>query len=550
MQHKLDLIIRNGRIIDGTGNPWYRADVAIAQGRIVKIGRLGKVKTSNEIDACDNVVSPGFIELHSHADFVVPGSNHLEILSPLLLQGITTLIAGNCGFSPAPINDKWKDLLIDYTEPFSAKGLEWTWNSVGDFLSEIGKRGVGINIGQIVGHSAVRNAVMGFERRAATPSEVDKMQGLLERSLEDGAYGLSIGLLYAPSTYAEREEFVALGKVLAAHDGLFTAHLRAYSEQLLSCIRDFAATGRQAGCKVHVSHLHGLGKNNWRLIPEALKLFDELREEGLDITFDVFGYIAGGSTITVLYPPWSLEGGTDKLLERLNQPEFRKRIKAEMEGEIMPDLSATDAWLDNIVRNVGWENIYIMTVTTEENKPVEGMTVAQISRQWETTPFEAFVKITLQERGDALFNYVGASGDLEDDTAVQQMVRHPYGPIVTDAVITGRGKTMPYGYNMFPRLLGHYARDLKIISLEEAVRKITSAPALRIGIRDRGLLLEGYCADITIFDSERIAGRASISKPDLKPEGINYVLINGHMIVKDGQIDTKHFAGHVLRKYS
>jgi N-acyl-D-amino-acid deacylase len=548
MTRKADLVIRNGRVIDGTGNPWYRADVAVADGRIIKIERPVAVIADEEIDASDNVIAPGFIDFHSHADFVLPVSRHLDILSPLLLQGITTLITGNCGFSPAPLTQKFRQLLIDYTESFSADGLEWNWYSINDYLSELERRGVGVNIAQYVGHSAIRNSVMGFAQRIAGSSELKQMQRLLDQSLSEGAYGLSIGLLYTPSSYANPKEFVALGEVVASHDALLSAHLRAYSEQLIPCIKELASIGREARCKLHVSHMHGLGKANWHRVPEALSLFDELRKTGLDITFDIFGYIGGGSTITALFPPWSLEGGTDRLLERLEDPKLRKRMQAEMEGAIMPDFDSPDAWLDNLVRNVGWQNLYIISVSTDENKGIEGMTVDQIARKRQTSPFNALTDITKHERGNALFNYVGASGDLKDDSAVQQMIRHPYGSLITDAIITGRGKSMPYAYNMFPRILGRYVRDLKILPLEECVRKMTSESAKRLGIKNRGLLLEGFQADITIFNPDIVAGRASLSNPDLTPEGISYVLINGQLIVKDGRVDSKRNAGQVMRR--
>jgi N-acyl-D-amino-acid deacylase len=544
-----DLIIEGGRVVDGTGAPSRAADVGISAGRIEAIGDLRSSEGARRLDATGLTVAPGFIDIHSHSDFLVPAEQHGEILAPFLAQGITTIVTGNCGYSPAPVNPATAEELDSYTTFLRGPDLPRAWDSFGSYLDYLDARGVAMNVVPLVAHGALRIHEVGFQGRDLEPDEQVRMRRNLEQSLEEGAFGLSSGLLYAPGIFAPPEEIEALAAGLKAYDGIYTSHIRGSSETLLSATKEVIRVGELNGVACQHSHIEAFGKAHWPKIDAIIELHERARERGVDTGFDVIPYVAANTTLLAIYPPWALSGGVDALLDRLRDPEQRQRIARSIDEDI-PGWPCwiPGAWPHNLAEATGWENISLLWVESEANKDLEGKSIPQIAAERGTDAFDAAADIVLEESGHAMALYVGVSGDLEDDAGLRKLLAHPWASIETDAILTGRGVPHPAAYGAFPRVLGHFARDLGLFSVEEAVRKMTTLPAERLGLPGRGRLTEGAAADAVIFDSETISDRTSYQEPTAAPAGIAYVLVNGNVVAEQGVVDTRLRAGTVLRR--
>lgn len=544
-----DRVISGGRVIDGSGSPAFQADVAITAGHIAAIGDLALAETSERIDANGLTVTPGFIDIHSHCDFLVPASQHGEILAPFLGQGITTIVTGNCGYSPAPVNKATADELESYTAFLRGPELPRAWDSFGAYLDFLDQGGVAMNVVPLVAHGALRIEQVGFQGRTLSPGEQEAMKGSLERSMQQGAFGLSSGLLYAPGIFAPPEEIEALAAGLKPFGGIYTSHIRGSSETLLSATKEVIRVGELNGVACQHSHIEAFGKPHWSKIDTVIGLHESARERGVDTGFDVIPYVAANTTLLAIFPPWALSGGVASLLERLRDDEQRQRIRRSIDEDI-PGWPCwiPGAWPHNLVEATGWENISLMWVESDANKRLEGKTIPEIAEERGTDPFEAAADIVLDENGHAMALYVGVSGDLIDDSGLRRLLGHPLASIETDAILTGRGIPHPAAYGAFPRVLGHFSRDLGLFSLEQAVRKMTSLPAERFGLRTRGRIAEGFGADIVIFDADTVADRTTYGEPIAKPAGIEYVLVNGAVVVDHGGVDTDRRAGSVLRR--
>ncbi len=544
----LDLLIKNGKIMDGTGNPWFFGDVAIKDGKIEKIGFIDSSSAQEVIDAKGFVVAPGFVDIHSHADFVLPLDEHPQILEPFVRQGITTMVTGNCGFSPAPINPKTLELLKIYTSFLQAAELKWEWLNMKGYMDFIEKKGVAYNVVPLVSHGTIRIAVKGFEGGPATGSEKEEMARFAREAMEQGAFGLSCGLIYAPGIYSDTDELIAICKPLKDFGGVFISHIRGSSETLLSATKEIIKVGEANGIGVEHSHLEAFGEEHWPKIDRVLSLHDEARARGVDITFDVIPYIAANTTLLAILPPWSLEGGVDKLIERLKDKETRKRINMDV-LETVPTWPPwlPGAWPHNLARATGWGNIVIISVGSATNKHLEGKNLAELGEEEGRTPFDVAADLIIEEQGQVMALYIGVSGDMRGDEELRKIISHPRASINTDAIITGRGRPHPAAYGSFPKVLGYFSRDLELFTQEEAVRKMTSMNLQRFGIRDRGLIREGCFADITIFDEATVGERGTYSDPAHFPEGIKYVIISGTLVLQDG-IYNGRLCGHVLRK--
>lgn len=544
-----DVLIRNGRIVDGCGNPWFRGDLGVEGGKIKAIGKLEDSCANWVLDAEENIVSPGFVDSHSHSDFILPLKNHAEILEPFIRQGVTTFVTGNCGFSPAPLIRKNLDLLTKYSKFFCGDELDWSWDSMGDFLKYLDSNGVALNVANLLPHGGIRLAAMGFDSRRPNQSETVLMKRLVEESLQDGAFGMSTGLMYAPGMFTTTDEIVELAKILPKYNCIYTSHARGLSETLPQSIDEVIEIGKRAGCPVHISHFISLGRKNWHLLGTTLDSVERAREQGVDITFDTFPYTGGNTTAMTMCPPWAIENGVDGLIEYLGNPSMRAKIEKDI-NETVPTWPhwGTGYWSDNFVRNNGWDRLFAISITSQKNKHLEGLSFQEIAGHQGKRPFDAYADLLIQERGQVMILLLDESGDDENEEWMRRILLHPFCSIMTDSILTGSGRPIPGAYGTFPRMLGRYVRELKLIRLEEAIRKMTSLPAQRFGINDRGMIKEGNWADITIFDPDRIIDKASFEDPFRYSEGIKYVLINGKVVVGNDKFRPEMLAGKVLRK--
>jgi N-acyl-D-amino-acid deacylase len=545
---RYDLLLTNGLVVDGTGAPATRADVAIADARIAYVGPPNGVEADRVLDVGNRVVAPGFIDIHSHSDFTLPLPDQADFLKYYVAQGITTLVVGNCGYAPAPINPETAPLMQAYTAFIKPRDLEWSWRTFGDYLGYLEQHGVYLNTVPLAAHGALRIAVMGFDARSPRDDELAQMRAHLRECLESGAFGLSCGLIYAPGMFATTDELASLAELLPAHDGLFTFHVRGSSETLRPATQEVLEVARHAGVRVQHSHLEAFGKPNWPQVEWALAAHDRALAEGVDHGFDVIPYTAANTTFLAILPPWSLDGGVPKLLDRLRDHETRKRIKQDI-AEVIPDWPTwrPGGWPHNLVEATGWENVWIMWVESEANKDCEGKSLARLAEERGKDPFEVAADLILEEQGHVTALYIGVSGDLDEEWALRQIIQHDDASIETDAFSLGRGKAHPALYGAFPRVLGQYVREERLLTLEEAVRRMTSLAAERLRIPERGTVREGNWADLTVFDPAAIGDRSSYEQPAERPAGIDYVLVNGAVLVDHDRIDTDTLAGQVIR---
>jgi len=548
-----DLVIKNGKLFDGTGNPWNYLDLAVKDGKIAKVGFF-KEGGEVEIDAKGKAVAPGFIDIHTHDDPFFVHDKASELLEFRVGQGTTTSIFGNCGISIAPLADDtvdmWKGMCGWMTPPGCG---EWKWRSMQQLLDTIEKKGTLINAGSLIGHGAVRMAVMGMQARLSEPKELDEMKKLLEQSLKDGGFGLSVGLIYGPGMYSDTHELAELCKVVAKYKGVFTTHIRGSSETLLPAQREIQLIAEESGVRLQHSHNEAFGHDHWWKIDASLKNLEDSRRRGIDNACDMFPYTAAMTMMIAIYPPWALEGGIPGLFERLKDKKTREKILYDIEHVVPEWPTWPDGWPHNLVEATGWHNIYIGFCPSEKNKKYEGMNLVQLGEETGKTPFDAISDLMLEEDGAISQLIFGVSGDIgmtdrNDEMYLKKFIKHPYCCFETDASDIGVGKPHPSAWGNFARVLGRYARDFRYITMEEAVRKLTSFPASRFLINDRGLLKEGLKADITIFDPNIVMDNNTYWKPREKNLGFEYVIVNGQTIFDHGELNTKIKPGNVLRR--
>lgn len=544
-----DTLIINGRIADGTGNPWFPGSVGIRDGKIEAVGKFdGSAQARQVIDAGGHVVAPGFIDIHSHSDFVLPVTGHDRVLAPFLKQGITTIVTGNCGYAPAPVNPSTLDQMKSYTMFLKGEELPWQWHTFGEFLGYLEDHGVVMNVVPMVAHGAVRIHEVGFESRKLRADELVRMKELIRQAVDEGAFGLSTGLIYAPGIFAPPEEIIELAAALPK-DSIYTSHIRGSSETLISATRELIRVGEVNGIACQHSHIEAFGRPHWSRLEQAIELHEQARLRGVDTGFDVIPYVAANTTLLAIYPPWALAGGVDALLARLRDSGTRQRIRQSVEEDVpgwpcwMPD-----GWPHNLVGATGWRNVYVIWVQSERNKHLEGKSLQTIADEQGKHPFEVAADLTLQEHGHAMCLYFGVSGEPGEESWLEKLMSHPCASFETDAIITGRGVPHPAGYGAFPRVLGHFVRNRRLFPLEEAIRRITSLPAQRFGLRHRGILRRGAYADLVVFDPITIGDRATYTAPTQEPVGIDYVLINGQVVVDHGELILGTLAGQVIRK--
>jgi N-acyl-D-amino-acid deacylase len=526
-----DLIIRHATVVDGTGNPWFAGDVAVAGASIAAVGRVTG-DAARVIDAPGLCVCPGFIDVHAHGDFTPFDKT---VVDCKLRQGITTEVNGNCGFSAAPVAPSTVGLVRRYVEGFIApeQGVPWNWQSLGEYLDCIAQAQMVINIVPLIGHGALRAAAMGYEQRAPSTTELDTMKGLMRDSMEQGAFGFSTGLVYVPGAYAQTAEIIDIATVAARYGGLYATHMRNEGERLFEAFDEAIQIGRRAQLPVQISHHKAAGKPNHGKVRDTLTRLEDERAHGLDITVDQYPYTASSTTLASVLPPWAQVGGVPKILDRLRDSATRREISAAM--------TADPQHGENMIRGCNWDEILIASVKSARNKDCEGKSLHQIADKRGEEPLESVFNLLRDEEcAVAMIMFTMAEAD------VRTVMRHPATMIGTDG-IWSHGKPHPRIYGTYPRILGRYVREERLLSLEEAVRKMTSFPAQKFGLWQKGLVREGMDADLVIFDADMIAERSTFQDPHQYPAGLPYVILNGQVVV-DQERYTGKMAGQVVKK--
>lgn len=532
-----------GTVIDGTGAPGVRADVAIEGGRIAAIGDLKALETARSIDCSGRIVTPGFIDIHSHADWLLPDADHGRLVEPFVRQGVTTLVAGNCGFSPAPITPRSRDAARGASRLLHDGSLDPDFATMDAFLGALERGGVALNVAQLVGHGTVRAAVTGaLEPAAPKPDELATMERLVDEALDAGCVGISTGLGYAPGIFAGEDELIAFAKLAARRDKLFTSHLKAYSwasgvyshdpksdPHNLAAIREILRVARAARVRLQISHLIFVGRNTWPNHREALRLIEEARNDGIDVAFDAFPYTAGNTTCAVIFPAALLP----KLEDVLRDPEQLAGLArfAEMAFEAI---------------GFGLADIQLMHCDVPEWNHLDGLRIPEAAARVGMQPFEFYARLTVASRRNARVLNHTYSGDAGEEDALRAVLAHPLCTIETDTILTDHGHQNPASFGTFPRVLSTYV-EAGLFSLEEAVHKMTGAAAERFGWSDRGYVRRGAAADLVVFDPARLRDRASFEAPSRGPEGIEHVLINGASVLDAGAYGAAARAGAVLR---
>lgn len=522
--HEFDFILTGGHVYDGAGNPWRRADVAVKGKKIKRIGVIEDSGARESIDCSGLAVCPGFIDMHSHSDLRIFAEPEA---SAKVLQGVATEVLGQDGQSVAPIKDEHKkDWRRHLSGLLGDVGIEWTWNSFGEYLTALEKARPSTNLVSLVPHGSLRLWVMGMENRKATPEELDSMRELLRESLDAGGAGMSTGLIYPPCPYADIDELVGLCEVLEERGKFFVAHIRNEDSAVMESVDEMFQVARRSGAPVHISHLKVAGKPQHGRAGELLDRIDAARSEGLDITFDQYPYTAGSTMLFALLPEWLQEGGSDEMLARLKDREVRRRIMEEMASRTSSS-------------GVDPTDVRVSAVKSQKNKCLEGKNLFELAETLDKPLIDAVCDLLIEEDLNvSMIIFVSNESD------VKTILRHPAQTVCTDGLLGGRPHPRVYG--AFPRILGRFCREEKVLGLAEAIRKMTSAPAQRLGLRDRGLIKEGLRADLVVFNPKTIIDTATYEDPRQAPLGIEHVFVNGKHIVASGkQIGAK--SGKVLR---
>jgi N-acyl-D-amino-acid deacylase len=520
-----DIVISGGLVVDGTGAAARRADVAVSDGRIVEIGD-GPYRADTVIDATGAVVAPGFIDLHSHADFTLPGHPAAETQ---LVQGVTTLITGNCGHSPFPNRHRGAPVGAGV---FGKAELTWDWTDAREFGAAVTACAPAVNVGLQIGHNALRNTVIGEADRPPTTDELAAMCDIVrDAATAPGVVGFSTGLIYIPGLFAETGELRTLVGVAAEAGLLYSTHVRNEASELIAAVEEAIAVAESAGARVEVSHLKAMGPENWGLVRTALDLIDSARERGVDVTADVYPYTASSTDLSSRLAKWAVDGGREALLARLAVPEQRREIAAELRSRFGRDIDP--------------DGVVIADLPPGDFQQYVGMSISAIGAERGTDAAEAALDILAAHHGSApIVNHAMKEAD------VRTVLEHPWVSVASDGwVLTANGPGCPHprSFGTFSRVLGRYVREEKVLPLEEAVRKMTTLPAARIDVADRGTLAPGYAADVVVFDPDEVEDTSTFEHPWQLARGVRSVLVNGVVAVADGTV-TGARAGQLVRR--
>lgn len=525
-----DLLFLGGRLLDGAGNPWTRADIGIRRGRIAAVGPLAGARSGRVVDAEGLFICPGFIDMHSHSDLQILANPPHEAK---VHQGVTLDVLGQDGLSYAPVDDRVLDQLRRQLRGWNddPPGFDWSWRSVGEYLDRL-DQGTAINSAYLVPHGTLRMLVVGMDDRPCSEEELTRMQAALARGLEEGAVGLSAGLTYSPAMYADDEELVALCEVTARHGGFYAPHHRNYGVQAMEAYTACVEIARRSSVSLHLAHAHLSFEMNRGRASELLALIDTARREGVDVTMDTYPYLVAATYLHALLPGWIQAGGLEATLERLRNPELRERIREEMEEK------GSDGF-QNVPAD--WSLVIISGVTRAEHRRFVGMTVAEAARDEGRRPIDFYCELLVQEElGVSCLLRIGDEGN------VRTIMTHPAHMAGSDGILVG-DRPHPRGWGTFPRYLGRYVRELGVLTWEQAVRKMTSLPAQRLGFLDRGIIRPGAVADVVCFDPDTVRDTATYEEPRSLPEGIPYVAVNGVLVVDEGR-HTGELPGRAVRR--
>jgi N-acyl-D-amino-acid deacylase len=547
-----DISIQNAEVIDGAGLPAYRADIAIEGDRIAAIGKLNE-KAKQTINARGLTVIPGVIDPHSHADLILPLASQRqgELLRCKLAQGVTTTVIGNCGLGCAPVaDDKAEGILRAVNAWMTPESVEWKWRTVGEYLDRIESNGLAMNIATLAPHGPVRISAMGLSKGSPSKSQMKKMRAMVERAMKDGALGLSTGLIYPPGMYSDTSELKDLARVVAEYGGVYTSHIRGSSETLIPAVKELLEVGRETGVRVHHSHNEAVGREHWPKIDRVLAMEEEAERDGLRVSFDMFPYTAAATMMIAIYPPWALEGGVDRLIERLKDKKTRRRIERDIERK-KPSWPPwrEHGWPHNLIGATSWDAIFIGYVESRLNKRYEKRSLAELARLTGKRPFDAISDLIIEERGQVSMLIFEISGERNERELLGKYARNRLSAFCTDAEDYGRGLPHPAAYGAFARILSKYVREDRALALEEAVRKMTSYPARIFGLKDRGVIRPGAFADLAIFDPSRVNDRASFENPRREATGIKLVIINGRIAFENSQISSKLHGSVIKNSY-
>jgi N-acyl-D-amino-acid deacylase len=532
-QRSFDLVIVHGRIVDGTGSPWYSGDVGIRNGRIAAIGALANAPRAKTVDAQGRVVAPGFIDMLGQSELSILAEPRLP---SKIFQGITTEITGE-GNSVAPLNDA---MIRADRAVYEHYRVTPDWRSLREYLARLERQGIGINLASYVGATSVRRMVLGDEDRQPSPQQLEQMRALVDQSMRAGAVGLSSALEYAPAPYAKTEELIALAAVAAKYGGIYATHMRSEGDAIMASIDESIRIGREAALPVEIWHLKVAGKRNWGQMPAVVGRIEAARAAGTDVSADTYAYTAWANDLSAFVPPWAHDGGNAKLLARLKDRALRDRIRRDM-------LSASSTWDNEWEEITGPESIIIDVVHKAALEPLVGKTLAQVAALWKKDPMDALFDLLIAD--DALTG-VAVFGMSESDVALA--LEQPWVSVDNDSEgtspegVLGRDHPHPRAYGAFPRILRKYVREEHKLTLEDAIRKFAALPAQRMHLTDRGVLKAGMWADVVIFDPATIRDRATFENPNQLSEGMEYVLVNGVPVIEQGQM-TGALPGRVLR---
>ena len=497
-----DILIRDARVVDGTGNAWYRADIGIKAGRIASMGRLASATADRTIDAAGRVASPGFIDVHTHiegaVELVPRGDNYL-------LDGVTTIVTGNCGGS-------------------NIKLAEW--------FQKLETLGLGLNVASLIGHNSVRTEVMGTANRLATPDEIVRMQALVEKGMQEGAVGFSTGLIYIPGTYSNTEEVVALGKAAAKSGGVYASHMRDEGDKVIEAINEAVTVGKESGLRVQLSHFKIDTPRIWGYSEKTIALVEKYRKEGVDVVVDQYPYDRSSTNLGITLPSWALADGPAKVTERLRDAGTRAKIASEMK---------------EMVLKLGHKDYsYAAVAAYRLEKAYEGKTITEINvmrGRGKTLDNEIQTILDMMEKGGAQMVYHSMGGD-----DVERIMRYPNTAVASDGGIRvfGQGMPHPRSYGTNARTLAEWVRERRVLTLEDAIRRMTSLPARTFGFKDRGVLREGAAADVLIFNPDKVQDKATFANPHQYSEGFDYIVVNGKVVGEQGKLNDVR-AGMILR---
>jgi len=524
-----DLFIRGGTLVDGSGASRKRADIAIKSGKIAALvdpADSAEVVAQRSIDATGLVVAPGFIDLHSHSDWVAPIPEHAAILKPFLLQGVTTFVGGNCGFSVAPVRRERSRMLDESGQMLSERKFAWDWQEVSEFSAHLKRQGLALNVAHLAGHGSIRLCVMGADAGEPSAEQLREMQAMLERAMADGAVGLSTGLGYFPGMIAKPDELAAMARVAGAAGGVLTSHLRAYSTRSLFfqsdvphnllAVREMIDVARQARVPLQISHLIFVGRRTWPTAREIVDDIEHASHDGVDVAFDTFPYTCGNTTIRVIFPAWS-----QNHLEEL--------------------LDSTDGWArlrDGFqpLRSFIAQGVQLMWAVKPELAHFEGKFFGEIADAMKLDPVEAYLTIARESGTRArVLNHLYSGDDAGDEEALQTAMSHRLNAFEMDTILTSHGHHNPASFGTYPRILGYYVRELGLLTLENAIYKMTGMAPERMHLKERGLVRKDFAADLCIFNAETVGCDADSRSPNQNPIGIEHVLVNGKALIENGQ---------------